>query len=75
MYSLQTQPQRTQNHFAPLIMEEKKEVLQPTATPVKKTLTKEELAKKRARERALAEQKRKYFEFYDDVKHDGAKEW
>ena len=56
-------------------MEEKKEDLQPTATPVKKTLTKEELAKKRARERALAEQKRKYFEFYDDVKHDGAKEW
>ena len=54
-------------------MEEKKEIQQPT--PVKKTLTKEELAKKRARERALAEATRKYFEFYDDVKHDGAKEW
>ena len=55
-------------------MEEKKTQETTTPTP-KKVLTKEELAKKRARERALAEQKRKYFEFYDDVKHDGAKEW
>ena len=55
-------------------MEEKKDT-QVTPQPPKKGLTKEELAKKRARERALAEAKRKYFEFYDDVKHDGAKEW
>ncbi|MBO7178520.1 MAG: hypothetical protein J6V69_05410 [Clostridia bacterium] len=55
-------------------MEENKETT-VTTTPVKKTPTKEELAKKRAKERALAEAKRKYFEFYDDVKHDGAKEW
>ncbi len=45
-----------------------------TPTP-KKVLTPKELAAKRARERALAEAKRKYFEYYDDVKHDGAKEW
>ena len=57
-------------------MDEKKVTEQVVApSPTKKTPTKEELAKKRARERALAEQKRKYFEFYDDVKHDGAKEW
>ncbi len=55
-------------------MEEKKDI-QVASQPQKKVLTKEELAKKRARERALAEAKRKYFEFYDDVKHDGAKEW
>ena len=55
-------------------MEENKET-KATTTPIKKTPTKEELAKKRAKERALAEAKRKYFEFYDDVKHDGAKEW
>ncbi len=46
-----------------------------TSTTLKKVLTPKELAAKRARERALAEAKRKYFEFYDDVKHDGAKEW
>ena len=73
MYSLQKESQRAKNYFTKIVMEEKKEIQQPT--PVKKTLTKEELAKKRARERALAEAKRKYFEFYDDVKHDGAKEW
>lgn len=54
-------------------MEEKKD--NSVTVPQKKTPTKEELAKKRARERALAEAKRKYFEYYDDVKHDGAKEW
>lgn len=53
---------------------EKKEQPQAQTQP-KKPLTKEELAKKRARARALADAKRKYFEFYDDVKHDGAKEW
>ena len=55
-------------------MEEKKTITTPSSS-ARKPLTKEELAKKRARERALAEQKRKYFEFYDDVKHEGAKEW
>ena len=74
MYSLQKKPQRAQDYFAQIVMEEKKTQETTTPTP-KKVLTKEELAKKRARERALAEQKRKYFEFYDDVKHDGAKEW
>ena len=74
MYSLQKESRRAQNHFTKIVMEEKKDI-QVAPQPQKKVLTKEELAKKRARERALAEAKRKYFEFYDDVKHDGAKEW
>ena len=32
-------------------------------------------AKKRAEARRLAEEKRRYFEYYDDVKHDRNKEW
>ncbi|MBR2349320.1 MAG: hypothetical protein IKA77_01700 [Clostridia bacterium] len=56
-------------------MENKEKVVPQEQTIVRPKLTKEELARRKAKLRAQQEAKRKYFEFYDDVKHDGAKEW
>ena len=55
-------------------MEKDNQIPEQKTTPTPK-LTKDELARRKAKLRAQQEAKRKYFEFYDDVKHDGAKEW